>query len=55
MNTLIDFVFLLKSNKMTVKELLFKTETCSDNEIRRENKNINIWGFGNYIDKRYPT
>lgn len=28
---------------MTAKELLFKAETCNDNEIRRDNKNNEIW------------
>lgn len=28
---------------MTAKELLFKAETYNDNEIRRDNKNNEIW------------
>lgn len=28
---------------MTAKELLFKAETCNDNELRRDNKNTEIW------------
>lgn len=28
---------------MTAKELLFKAETYNDNEIRRDNRNNEIW------------
>ena len=43
LNICIYFGFFLKPSKMTAKDLLFKAETDSNNEIRRDNRNNEIW------------